>query len=78
MKSRTQTPENTQANSEVGNLRQRLAKARHARTRERAYAAWYTVLLAYGHLPGPPVDVVSGSISPSRKRRPEQGPCQMM
>ena len=54
-----------------------LSKARHARTRQRTYAAWYTLLLAYGHLPGPTVDVVSGSIGPSRKRRPEQGPCQV-
>ena len=77
MKSRTQTPENTQRNREVRTHRQRLEKARHARTRERTYAAWYTILLAYGHLPGPTVDVVSGTISPSRKRRPEQGPCQM-
>ena len=71
MQSRTQTSENKQHYTQ-------LSRARHARTRERAYTAWYTILLAYGHLPGPPVDVVSGSISPSRKRRPEQGPCQMM
>ena len=54
----------------------KLARARDARTRERAYTAWYTILLAYGHLPGPTVDVVSGSISPHR-RSPSGGPCQM-
>ena len=69
MKSRRQTSENTQQYT-------KLARARHARTRERAYAAWYTILLAYGYLPGPTVDVVSGSISPSR-RIPGQGPCQV-
>ena len=76
MKSRTQTSEDTHRNSEVRTPRQRLAKARHARTRKRAYAAWYITLLAYGHLPGPMVDVVSGTISPSRKI-PGQGPCQV-
>ena len=69
MKSRTQTSENTQQYT-------KLARARHARTRERVYAAWYIVLLAAGHLPGPQIDVVSGSISPSRKI-PGQGPCQV-
>ena len=69
MASRTQTSEHTQQYT-------KLAKARHARTRERAYAAWYTILLAYGHLPGPTVDVVSGCIAPSRKI-PGQGPCQV-
>lgn len=69
MQSRTQTSEHTQHSTQ-------LARARHARTRERAYAAWYTILIAYGHLPGSQVDVVSGSISPLKKR-PGQGPCQV-
>ena len=53
-----------------------LARARHARMRERVYAAWYIVLHGYGHLPGPPVNVVSGCIAPS-SRIPGQGPCQV-
>ena len=69
MESRRQTSEDTQQYTN-------LSKARHARTRERAYAAWYIVLLAYGHLPGPTVDVVSGKIIPHR-RTPNGGPCQM-
>ena len=74
MESRTHHRKQTQQNSEGGNSRA-LIKARHARTRQRAYAAWYIVLHGYGHLPGPKVDVVSGCIAPS-SRRPGQGPCQ--
>ena len=69
MESRRQTSKDTQQYTN-------LSKARHARTRERVYTAWYIVLLAYGHLPGPTVDVVSGNIGPTR-RSPGQGPCQM-
>ena len=69
MESRTRTSEDVQQYTN-------LSKARHARTRERAYTAWYIVLLAYGHLPEYTVDIVSGNIGPTRTI-PGQGPCQI-
>ena len=53
-----------------------LAKARHAHMRKRAWAVWYIALQAQGHLPGPPVDVVTGAIGPSGNP-PDRGPCRM-
>jgi len=53
-----------------------LAKERHARMRERAWALWYLVLQAQGRMPGPAVDIVTGNIGPSGSV-PDRGPCRM-